>query len=589
MKKTFLKMALTVVMTVIIFALSFSATAALTGTDCIGESIEVSTFAEFRSALENYTPLSNIVLKGNITVNDDVNSCTVSVTGSGVVSVDLNGYKLTVNSKATKYLFNITGQTSLYFLNSKSNRGAVIFNTTQPGAAAVRVSHSFAEIYNINADFTMGTAYKAAADSSDTYVFRIDCATEMNIFGGIIHNEMVNGNGVYVASDDRNRQRLSLRVSGEIEAYKYCIEFDPGYVYYEKFGSVRLESINSNKGLYERVKVPSTSTATLNDLWYTSGAGTTATIYLNEAVTLNHNQKIKDISKVDIRVNKTCCDGLSNADDFVLLRCAGGHIKVCGSCGLKFRFVDTHQFQRQIGVAASCTTNGKTTGEKCTECRYSTSKTIPKTGHKITYVAGKAASCGVDGIKAHYYCADCKSYFSDSAGSNKVTEESLVIRNNHNIEHRAAVSATCTKNGLTAGIYCYTCKKHILKQETVPSKGHDYPDSWSVKLYPNCEFEGTKIKVCSRCGATQEMSIPKTAHTDGDENGKCDFCGKKLTASDPVAPNGPEYPGDSDSAVKNCSCNCHAKGIKNFFFKIGLFFQRIFRANKVCKCGINHY
>ena len=25
------------------------------------------------------------------------------------------------------------------------------------------------------------------------------------------------------------------------------------------------------------------------------------------------------------------------------------------------------------------------------------------------------------------------------------------------------------------------------------------------------------------------------------------------------------------------------------FFKIGLFFQRIFRANKECKCGIAHY
>ncbi len=39
----------------------------------------------------------------------------------------------------------------------------------------------------------------------------------------------------------------------------------------------------------------------------------------------------------------------------------------------------------------------------------------------------------------------------------------------------------------------------------------------------------------------------------------------------------------------NCSCNCHAGGIKGFFFKFILFFQKIFRTNKVCKCGINHY
>lgn len=39
----------------------------------------------------------------------------------------------------------------------------------------------------------------------------------------------------------------------------------------------------------------------------------------------------------------------------------------------------------------------------------------------------------------------------------------------------------------------------------------------------------------------------------------------------------------------NCSCSCHAGGIKGFFFKLILFFQKIFRTNKVCKCGIAHY
>ena len=39
----------------------------------------------------------------------------------------------------------------------------------------------------------------------------------------------------------------------------------------------------------------------------------------------------------------------------------------------------------------------------------------------------------------------------------------------------------------------------------------------------------------------------------------------------------------------NCSCACHKKGIINFFYKIILFFQKIFRKNKVCKCGVYHY
>lgn len=39
----------------------------------------------------------------------------------------------------------------------------------------------------------------------------------------------------------------------------------------------------------------------------------------------------------------------------------------------------------------------------------------------------------------------------------------------------------------------------------------------------------------------------------------------------------------------DCSCNCHKGGIKGFFFKLILFFQKIFKSNKECKCGINHY
>ena len=48
---------------------------------------------------------------------------------------------------------------------------------------------------------------------------------------------------------------------------------------------------------------------------------------------------------------------------------------------------------------------------------------------------------------------------------------------------------------------------------------------------------------------------------------------------------------ESENSVtpKKCTCACHKKGIVKFFFKIGLFFQRIFKKNKVCKCGAWHY
>ena len=44
-----------------------------------------------------------------------------------------------------------------------------------------------------------------------------------------------------------------------------------------------------------------------------------------------------------------------------------------------------------------------------------------------------------------------------------------------------------------------------------------------------------------------------------------------------------------NGSVEGCSCSCHKNGIAKFFFNFILFFQKLFKANKTCKCGINHY
>lgn len=41
-------------------------------------------------------------------------------------------------------------------------------------------------------------------------------------------------------------------------------------------------------------------------------------------------------------------------------------------------------------------------------------------------------------------------------------------------------------------------------------------------------------------------------------------------------------------AGDNCDCKCHKGGIAGFFYKIVLFFQKLFGQNKVCACGVKH-
>ena len=48
-------------------------------------------------------------------------------------------------------------------------------------------------------------------------------------------------------------------------------------------------------------------------------------------------------------------------------------------------------------------------------------------------------------------------------------------------------------------------------------------------------------------------------------------------------------PEEPEDPTKNCTCNCHKTGIMKFFFKFMNFFQRIFKKNQFCACGVAHY
>lgn len=517
MKKTLWGTLLFTFTFLLVFASAFSASAISTE-KCIGESVDVSTFEELKYALENFSSGANIVLKNDISVTDDGKDCSIKITDYGAVTLDLNGYDIFVDSKATKYLFDVTGQARLYFVTRRSDMRSVIrFNTVAPGAATVRASHNFVEIHNVNVDFTMGSdaAYVSTTDNSDTAIFYIEKGSEMNIYKGIIHNGMNNGNGVVVAANEINKQKLSLNIGGyaEIEVWKYCVSFDPSNIRNVKFGSVRFESINSNTGLYERIKVPSGNSATLSDLWYTSQSGSGAAVYVGGMYTIQ-SRKVTDIKKADIIADKVC-ESLNNAEYFTLLQCAGGHIRICGTCFMAYNGVEQHTMRHQTGLAASCTTDGRTTGETCTVCSYSSTKIIPKKGHDMDYNPAVEVSCGVNGIKEHYFCNNCKGYFADAEGKTPIHQNEITIVNNHKITYLPERPATCTEEGLTSGVKCETCGKITEEQKVVPAKGHTV-ENITTPVSPTCSKEGrTAGEKCTVCLTVIEESvvIPKLEHT----------------------------------------------------------------------------
>lgn len=222
-------------------------------------------------------------------------------------------------------------------------------------------------------------------------------------------------------------------------------------------------------------------------------------------------------------------------------------------------------------VDATCTKTGLTEGKKCSVCGTITvaQQTVAKKAHTYTSSVTTQPTCTKDGIKT-YKCACGASY----------TE--AIAKKAHTIVIDKAVSATCTKTGLTEGKHCSVCGTVTVAQQTVAKKAHTEVIDKAVAA--TCTKTGlTEGKHCSVCGTVivAQQTVAAKGHKDANGDYKCDYgCGYEYEK--------PADPKPSDP-TENCGCNCHKGGIAGFFFKIILFFQKLFKTNKVCACGVAHY
>lgn len=127
---------------------------------------------------------------------------------------------------------------------------------------------------------------------------------------------------------------------------------------------------------------------------------------------------------------------------------------------------DDHQNIITInGVAATCTTDGKTDGKKCNDCGKVTEpqERIPVLGHSESTVAGSAADC--------------------------------------------------TTDGKTNGKKCLRCGITLESQKIIPATGHNF-GNWEVTTPATENTTGLKTRTCQNgCGTTESQVIPKLAHT----------------------------------------------------------------------------
>lgn len=104
---------------------------------------------------------------------------------------------------------------------------------------------------------------------------------------------------------------------------------------------------------------------------------------------------------------------------------------------------------------------------------------------------------------------------------------------------------------------------------------HSHTFGGPIICQPTCTKNGNKTFTCVQCSYSYTEVILATGHTDADNDGKCDTCGNSVVIpSDPSA---------------TCSHICHKGGISKFFYKIALFFWKLFKTHKECSCGALHY
>ena len=176
--------------------------------------------------------------------------------------------------------------------------------------------------------------------------------------------------------------------------------------------------------------------------------------------------------------------------------------------------------------------------------------------------------------------------------------------------------ASCVENGYTDSYFCIKCGKLITKPEVIPATGHSFGE-WKITKAANCTEKGTEMRKCKLCGETEERiinaaghkpiidsavevtctkdgktegshcsacgevlieqkNVPATGHIDADNDNVCDTCGKQISNT-------------NDPSKDDCDCMCHKSGFVGFFWKFIRVFYQIFKTNKTCKCGVNHY
>ena len=179
------------------------------------------------------------------------------------------------------------------------------------------------------------------------------------------------------------------------------------------------------------------------------------------------------------------------------------------------------------------------------ECGDTYTETVAKIPHNYNEVV-TAPTCTEKGYTT-YTCECGDSYVNDYVNEKGHSYSSVVTK---------------PATHLIEGVKTYTCEcTHSYTEAIAKTKDHSFVASDVVA--PTCEDKGYTVYVCECGDSYKDNYTSSTGHNyDGQT---CTKCGEK------------------------CPCNCHKTGFMGFIWKITRFFNKLFKTNKTCACGVVHY
>ena len=186
----------------------------------------------------------------------------------------------------------------------------------------------------------------------------------------------------------------------------------------------------------------------------------------------------------------------------------------------------------------------ETQDQKCSACGH---LIAPKLGHihenHLTKVEANPASCTDDGNIEYYECS-CGKYFEDDSASVEITDkESVVIKAGHNYgeliqEEPAVHTATEQKDGMKAHYFCDECDTYFTADKIKTTK--DALVIANTHIH-STEWKSDKDNHWNECACGDKAN--STAHNDENSDGKCDVC-----EYDVGLPTNPDTPQTGDNS-----------------------------------------